>query len=355
MLALLISAVIAISNGSPLRAELTIDVWYGDEQQFGRLGHAQKWVNILGHVSPADEIKSLSFELNGAEPLKLSFHEDRKRIARDGDFNIEIDRALLMRGRNTIDIIAVARDGTQRRRTVMITYHADGKPWPLPYVIQWSNVKNIQDVAQVVDGRWTITNGGVRSVEPYYDRILAVGDSSWRDYEIETTVTVHALTGPKTGPNATNVTHAALALRWPGHDADGNQPSVKWYPLGATAEFRLGGDLSQCRWRIFDGKRQFYVESERRRRLDFETPYRMKHRVETLTDGRSRYRVKLWPSDKTEPSPWDLERTEPDDLLSGSACLIAHHSDVTFGDVTVRSLEPADQAATPKPGLSDDD
>jgi hypothetical protein len=64
----------------------------------------------------------------------------------------------------------------------------------------------------------------------------------------------------------------------------------------------------------------------------------MKHRVETLADGVSRYRVKLWPVDNTEPERWDLERLEANDLPAGSALLIAHHADVTFGDVSVIPL-----------------
>ncbi len=197
---------------------------------------------------------------------------------------------------------------------------------------------NIADVAQVVDGEWELTPAGVRTAERYYDRVIAFGDESWRDYEVATTITVHAVTPPKQDPNTTRVTHAAIALRWPGHDADGKQPSVKWHPLGATAEFRLGHDLQQCRWRIFDGKRDFYVESTRRRAIEFGKPYRMKHRVETLECGTSRYRVKLWPDDEPEPEAWDLERFETGDLISGSALLIAHHSDVTFGNVSVVSI-----------------
>jgi hypothetical protein len=220
----------------------------------------------------------------------------------------------------------------------MVRYIDDGRKWPLPYEIDWSQVRKIADVAQIVDGKWELTPQGIRSVERYYDRDIAFGDASWRDYEVATTVTFHTFTPPSTMPNTTSVTHAAIALRWPGHDADGNQPSVKWYPLGATAEFRLTKDLDECRWRVFDGKREFYVESERRRVIELEKSYHMKHRVETERDGRSRYRVKLWPMGEAEPAAWDLERYESGDLTSGSALLITHHSDATFGNVSVRAL-----------------
>lgn len=335
---LVIASLFALSAAA-LAAEPTIDVWYGDSQHFGLRGHPQKWVNVLGSVSPADTIASLQFSLNDAQPESLSFRENRKRIAHDGDFNIEISRSTLHAGINTVVIVATDDSGAVKRKVVELHYHDAEKQWPLPYHVDWSSVSNIQDVVQIVDGKWRLTASGVRTVEPYYDRVIAFGDSSWSDYEVTTTLTVHGVTAPKTGPNDTGVTHAAIALRWPGHDADGQQPSVKWYPLGATAEFRLGGDLQNCRWRIFDGKREYYVESDKRRAIEFEKPYRMKHRVETISDGNTRYRVKFWPAHADEPAEWDLQRIEPDDLASGSALLIAHHSDVTFGNIAVRSID----------------
>lgn len=319
-----------------------IQFWYGDQQQFGNAGgHPQRWLNILGEVSAPDQVYTISWSLNDSVPRPLSFREDRKRIAKDGDFNVEIDRSLVREGTNTVKVIAVLNAGDTIRRHMSFEYLTPKSKWPLPYTIDWSQVQNIQDVCQVVDGKWKLTPDGLRTVERYYDRNIVFGDDSWTDYEVSTTVTIHALTPPKSGPNATGVTHAAIALRWPGHDPDGKQPSVKWHPLGATAEFRLGGNLKQCRWRVFDGKfGEFYVESKRRRELKFETPYHMKHRVETLDDETSQYRVKLWPVGHTEPADWDLERHETDDLAAGSAVLLAHHSDVTFGNVTVTKVAP---------------
>ena len=319
----------------------TIDLWYGDQLSFGHLGgHPQRWINILGSAGPAKGLSDITYRLHDGPWMSLSFREDNKRLARDGDFNVEIDRAVLKSGRNEVDLRATWENGDSIQRTVNVTYVAEPGRWKLPYSIDWSKTKRIDEAAQVVDGKWRLTPAGIRSVERYYDRVVAFGDASWRDYEVATTVTVHALTGPKHGPNTTGVTHAAIALRWPGHDADGKQPSVKWHPLGATAEFRLGENLSQCRWRIFDGQREHYKESKTRRALKFEETYAMKHQVQTLSDGRSRYRTKLWPVREQEPTPWDLVRYEPvDDVPTGSALLLAHHSDVTFGNVHVVSLE----------------
>lgn len=324
--------------------ESTIDIWYGDQQCFGHLGgHPQRWINILGNARPADSVKSISYCLNGGEPRLLSFKEDKKRIARDGDFNVEIARSDLLPAKNTVVIGVTTHAGEVIRKTVTVCYTETGREWPLPYTVDWSKVDRIENAVQIIDGKWKRTESGLRSVEPYYDRAFALGDTSWQNYEVTTTLTVHALTPPHTGSNNTDVTHAAIALRWPGHDPDGAQPTVKWHPLGATGEFRLGGDLMQCRWRIFDGRREFHRESERRRELKFETPYAMKHRVETMPDGSARYRAKLWPADKDEPLQWDFERIEPvEDVPYGSALLLAHHSDVTFGNIHVTPI--------PKPG-----
>lgn len=324
--------------------EIAFDIWYGDEQRFGEMGHPQRWVNVLGHASPANEIASLSYALNDGKPVMLSFHEDYKRIAKDGDFNIELDRNTLLPGKNRVEIMAFSYTGDAFSHCVTVHYVSHNKPWQLPYTIDWSTVKQINDAAQVVDGKWELTEDGVRSVERYYDRVIAFGDASWRDYEVITTVIFHDFTPPKTLPNTTGVTHAAIAMRWPGHDIDGNQPHVKWYPFGATAEFRIGDDLQQCRWRIFDGKifrgtNRYYVEEERRRVIQPGQQYWMKHRVQSLKDGSSLYKTKLWHYREPEPASWDLERIEPNDYPSGSALLIAHHTDVTFGDVRVLPID----------------
>ncbi len=327
----------------PGKADPSISLWYGDHQRFGHLGgHPQRWINILGSVKQHAAISSLTFRLNDGIAQPLSFHEDNKRIARDGDFNVEIARSLLRDGENIVTIEARTSDDRVASQVVNIDNQQNGLGWPIPYVIDWSQVKRIDDAVQITDGKWKLTKHGIRSVQRYYDRAVALGDASWHDYEVATTLTVHGLTAPKSSPNTTGVTHAAIALRWPGHDADGNQPTVKWHPLGATGEFRLGGDLQQCRWRIFDGQRDYYRESPTRRVLEFERPYAMKHRVETLADGSAQYRAKLWPAGESEPTDWDLVRIEAkDDVPVGSALLLAHHSDVTFGNVSVIPLGPS--------------
>ncbi|MDA0348691.1 MAG: hypothetical protein O3C20_14955 [Verrucomicrobia bacterium] len=66
----------------------------------------------------------------------------------------------------------------------------------------------------------------------------------------------------------------------------------------------------------------------------------MKHRVETLSNGHSRFQVKLWAVGEEEPENADLERWEEnDDVQAGSVLLLAHFSDVTFGDIRVIPID----------------
>ncbi len=311
----------------------SIHIWYGPEQHFGQMGMPQRWANILGNVETKEGLQSLSYTLNDDEPMALTTGEDGRRLANPGDFNIDIDTARLETGKNTVLITAADSLGNSVSEEVIVHYET-GNTWPLPYTIEWNQIENIQDVAQIVDGHWKLAENGVRTLAPYYDRVLAIGDSSWADYEVTTSVIFHDFTLPHKGPPTFGVSHAAIATRWPGHDLDDNQPHTKWYPVGATAEFRLTANLDSCRWRIFDGENLYVEDTTKIRTITLDIRYHMKHRVETQSGGSTLYSVKCWEEGQPEPEIWDLQATEPPgNLPSGSALLIAHNTDVTFGDV----------------------
>jgi hypothetical protein len=274
-----------------------IDLWYGDTLKIGHLGSPQRWVNVLGRAG--SEAVQLSASLNGGPDQLVSMGPDGHRLANPGDFNVEIDRANLGVGVNELRLTAIDSGGRFETQTVRLEVTGD-RTWPLPYSIDWSQVSAIHDVAEVVDGLWELTEDGVRVVEPYYDRVIGLGDLTWTDYEIETTVTFHGMRVPdeEKGDAGAMVIHAALATRWPGHDDDSLQPRVKWYPLGATAEFRVNPGWEGCSWRILGGD-GIVVNEERERVIRTGVKYGMKHRVETRDDGGADYRVKLWEADGT--------------------------------------------------------
>lgn len=321
-------------------------MWYGDNQEFGRLGLPQKWINILGNVEAENGIESLSYELNGSDCKMLTLGSDLHRLAAPGDFNVDLDIDDCLAGENKLSLIATDSVGLTEMREVTFMLDKD-KQWPLPYTIKWSEVKNLQEVAQVVDGLWEINENGLHNLDTYYDRVVAFGDESWVNYEVSTTVTFHGFTPPSPGPPVYNVSHAAIASRWPGHGPDTLQPRRQWYPLGATSEFRLTATLDSCRWRIFDGPKpgsiRFYVEQTvpDYRNIELNKVYGMKHRVETIGLDSTRYIVKLWPYDEPEPSDWDFSGIEKEEnLAAGSALLLAHNTNVTFGDVEVVPVVP---------------
>jgi hypothetical protein len=332
-------AAAALHSQSPPPA---INVWYGEEQNFGRLGNPQPRINILGSVEGKEQIETLSYSLNGAPARWLSMGVDLRRLARPGDFNIEIERGDLLNGANDVVIRATLQGGAILSSTVRVHY-TPGRVWPLPYTIEWSKARRIQDVAEIMDGLWRLTSRGVRTAEPYYDRAIAIGDIRWTDYEVLTSVIFHRMLAreivPK-GPPFSNHAHGSLLLRWGGHDDDGKQPRVKWHPTGGLAMLRANAGSEGNRWIWHGGESGFLAEETRVRPIEVGSLYHFRARVETLPGPRTRYSVKRWNTRDQEPPDWDLVGVDgAQDLQSGSLLLVVHHADVTFGNVEVKPLQ----------------
>ncbi|MBD3287481.1 hypothetical protein GF337_01645 [candidate division KSB1 bacterium] len=317
-----------------------INIWYGEHQSFGKNGIPQQWINILGNVTGAQGIDSLYYSLNQGKQQSLSMGPDGRRLAKAGDFNIELDHQELNIGENEIRIVAVDSAGIRVDREIHIHYHPQ-KPNIPQYQVDWETVRHIQNAVQVVDGLWKLAQDGIRITEPYYDRALALGDMHWQNYEVTVEVIFHGMRIPRReqGDRGADVIHVAIATRWPGHDEDGKNLRTKWYPLGATAEFRIEPDWQNCSWRILGGKGKVTGETTSVRQIMPETRYIMKHRVETLEDSSTLYSVKLWKAAEPEPTGWDLRTQEgPEDIQNGGILLIAHYSVVTFGDIAVSPI-----------------
>ncbi|MGH8018458.1 MAG: hypothetical protein ACREIA_09240, partial [Opitutaceae bacterium] len=129
---------------------------------------------MLGSVADSSALATLSYSLNDSPLMPLSMGVDRRRLARPGDFNIEIERSDLREGANIVEIVAIRNSGETITETVQVDY-IRGRTWPLPYKIEWSKVERIGQVAEVMDGHWKLTADGVRTLEPYYDRVIAIG------------------------------------------------------------------------------------------------------------------------------------------------------------------------------------
>jgi uncharacterized repeat protein (TIGR02543 family) len=312
-----------------------IDVWYGSHQVFGHLGNPQRWVNILGNVSDPDGIDSLTYSLNGGLELPLSVGPDGLRLEDEGDFNVEISRTVLSSGLNQVVITATDNFNNQTVETVTVEY-VDGNVWPEPYSIDWSTVTAITDVVQIVDGLWTWEGDSIRPVIQGYDRIVAIGDMTWDDYEVRIPIIFHGI-----DPDYTfwwGRAGAGIVMRWHGHVAWGDaQPTYGWFPLGAMVSYQWlpGGGNSLG---LFGNEGTLLAE-DTSRTLELGVPYNFKMRVETVPDQGGLYSVKVWEASQPEPSEWDLIGQEGlVDPQDGSLLLLTHYVDVSFGDVTVIPL-----------------
>jgi hypothetical protein len=313
-----------------------IDVWYGSHQIFGRPGVPQRWMNILGNVSDPDGISSLTFSINGIPGWPVSIGPDYRRLLAPGDFNIEINRTLLDAGLNHLVIRATDNLDNQATATVTIEYEAN--TWPLPYSVRWESVTNIQDVAQVIDGFWVLEAGGIRTHPDYvgYDRVIAIGDVSWKNYEVTVPFTIHAIDSSAYGSPISVCPSFGINLHWLGHT---NSPVVcprlhcGWEPIGGSNwyEFRktqnnglrIIAKPSDVPSRIID------------LRLEMGKTYWLRARVESTHEG-NLYSLKFWDDGHKQPFDWDLQKFAGEgNLASGSFLLVAHHVDMTFGNITV--------------------
>ena len=309
-----------------------IDLFYGSQQVFGAGGLGQPWVNILGNITDPDGVASASYSLNGDPEVELSLGPDQRRLDEEGDFNADIPADQFIEGDNTVEIRATDLDGNESVRNVTVNFTDSYIP-TLPHTVDWGNETSIQDVAQIVDGDWVLEGDTVRNQEMGYDRLIAIGDVSWVDYEATFHVTLNEIEpyydAPSNGPVL------GLIARWPGHVSNGSQPAWRYWPFGMFVFYKW--------WK--NGGVAWYMDDDDSR-LDSHqtnsgviqgTEYIFKIRVKTLGDGSTRYQFKKWPVSAGEPSQWLLEGTVAagNDVPSGSLLIVSHHVDISVGQVSI--------------------
>ena len=313
----------------PKTADIELHIWDGLNQRYGDPGNPQKWVNILGNVLPKGQTRSVTYSLNGSKSVRLRLGADGRRLVNSGDFNIEIPTKALQSGANIVEVVARDRRGGTATATIRVEWQPD-KVWPLPYSVDWSDLRGaeeIQQVAQAVDGRWEITNGKLHIAKIGYDRLMAIGDTKWRDYQVEVPITIHKL-GNRYG--------IGVVMRWNGHTDDPvvtRNPRSGWLPLGAIGWFHNGRlAISGNRWRV--DPRQVH------RPIAGGATYMFKMEVQTQANNRPVYRLKVWRQGKPEPEKWTVvARGRASDPKHGSLLLIAHKTNASFGPVKITPLE----------------
>ncbi|MPZ26525.1 MAG: hypothetical protein GEV12_08720 [Micromonosporaceae bacterium] len=310
-----------------------IDVWYGPHQSFGPPVRGQEWVNVLGNVSDPDGVGSLTYRLNGGSPRHLSIGPDRRRLQWPGDFNVDIPYADLAAGDNAVTLVAVDGGGRETVRTVTVQRRS-GAGAGLPFQLDWDTGATVAEQAQVVDGAWSVTGGGLRTDITGYDRLVTVGDVGWSDYELTVPITVHEL-GPAAYTHLSGAPLIGVGMRWNGHTrVDSAQPAWGWYPTGAFAWYRF-----------YEGGGKFVLSGDggspakyTRPAFAIGTTYQLTVRATTLSGGVTRYQVKLWPAGGSEPAGWLSSIDVTGGPQSGSIVLVAHQLDGSFGAVTVQPV-----------------
>lgn len=347
------------------RPEIT--VWGGLDQRVGHLGTAQADFNLRGHVARWEELVSLTYSLNGGAPRALTWGQgvgdfgDYRRLAHNGDFNADVPIAELQPGLNTISVHAVDQGGGEDLVTANVTLGTGSTP--LPLLVDWDSYSDPQDAGQLVDGDWALEAAGLRTVSVGYDRIFLLGEASWQDYEVTCTVTIHgvqAVTGP-----LSDAAGLGFLARFTGHVVGGfrnfpvAQPKWGYQPFGALTWLRwTGGAAAAPAIQFYRGDSDVTQDFGVAAGAVAGAAARLRLRCETLPDapggaGVTRYSLKVWPEQDAEPDAWNYEVTQESAyaLRQGSLGLVAHHVDVTFGDIVVRTLGHAAATGDPAPAL----
>jgi hypothetical protein len=185
---------------------------------------------------------------------------------------------------------------------------------------------------------------------PGYDRVLALGETTWDSYEVGLTLATHDLSNAATGGAIW------FGMQWGGHTDNpfGGQPHGGYIP-GAT--FMLNGAAVLLRGSDF-------VPTEQNPRIAQGLPlsegevYNVLIRNERvaadtdLSDGLDRtYSIKIWGVGMAEPANWAIQYTMVDQEAFGSFYLNAHYVDVTFGDIAFTEL-PANEILISQDSLS---
>jgi hypothetical protein len=204
--------------------------------------------------------------------------------------------------------------------------------------VDWSSANEISDVAQVVDGQWSIVGGELRNDLDRYDRLVAIGDLSWTDYEVTVPVTVHSI-DPAGFEGVNGAPGVGVILRWTGHfDWNGFQPTYGYYPTGGGGwvEFAANGDGALRLDDFTPGG--LYRFDPLQRVIAIGTRYIWKIRVESQQGSSTLYQMKVWVDGSPEPATWEVVSTDSSDVAGGSLLLIAHFADVSFGNVVLNPL-----------------
>lgn len=202
----------------------------------------------------------------------------------------------------------------------------------------------IQDAAQIADGLWVKEANSIRPDVTGYDRLITIGNMTWDDYEISAPITINTpldTSAKQGGPNF------GFGMRWQGHSDWNNQypaawkdiqPRVAWYPLGALGVYIWNQTSRNFQLTLIGNNMTVINYDKSEKQLLIGITYIFKMKAQTI-GSRTLYSLKVWEQNKSEPSTWTISGYGVlGELKHGSITLNSHHSDVSFGNVSIRSV-----------------
>ncbi len=322
-------------NTAPSTTAPVINIWYGPNQTYGKLGQPQTWVNVLGDVVAPAGLAGLTYSLNGSEPETLAMGENETRLVAPGEFNAEIAYTELHAGANSFVLSAIDNDGKHSTSSVTLVKAPDTL-WPLPYTADWSKAGGNPDtVAQVADGHWVVhPDGTIRNSDVGYDRIVTLGQAdAWSTYTATAEVTIHSMDSDGSAVGLIAGFEGATS------DVHGTDSAVRprighSFPAAFLYDNAAGKPRHVEIYTNTDTRReQTLVADTTNVQLAIDVAYTFKVNVTDNSAGGSLYRFKVWKTGTAEPAPWLVQGIS--ELGRGSIALVAHHADVSFGTVHV--------------------
>jgi hypothetical protein len=325
-----------------------VNLWYGNYQTFGVNGVPQQWVNILGNVTSSVGIAMLTYSLNGAPDVNLNWGPTNPRLVEAGDFNADIDYALLWPGSNKVIITVMDYLNQSTQQTVYINNLGRHLASDVGnFTVDFRQVTNatIQNWVQIVDGVWDIgIDGRIRNTQIGYDRAFLIGDTNISgSYDVMTEFVLH-------GYDSEGWAFGA-ASGWLGHTLDNYgypDPSQPYIGHPFPAWGVIGTDSTGTpSYMIYENFVPLYEtelsDNNTASTVALETPYMYHYRVTANSDGLTNHNsLNVWPKGTTEPTQWMVEADTP--AQAGSILFDAHNVDISIGP-TITFTRPSGQRA----------
>ena len=334
-----------------------LEVWNltpGGTALFG----AQEIFNVVGRVNRVSEKVSLHYSLNSGPRNPVSIGNS-PRISRPGDFNIDTIGIGDLQHENTLNLyLANGNELSHHSIRFSAKPTSDGLP---RFDLNFDNVNNVEEIGQVIDGRWLVSKDGgrpcleIRPEDAGYDRLIGFGNRNWTSgYEINALITVTRWT-------ARGYFNSGLTFKWNPHlRGDGTRLPTQWstglaYYAAKCPGLRLrfGVDVHWNsankkvgsyvlkethysfwrRWAGFVRNEIFRIGNNPITQLLPLVPYRFRLIVHPET-----YRLTVWENGSVEPKP-QLVVPKPTDMLpTGCVGLIGCNCAMRVFEYTVRPI-----------------